>query len=37
MAQFTLVGSPEPFLHVSMRRGDKIFAKVMQWLCLKIL
>lgn len=27
MAQFTLVGSPEPFLHVSMRCGDKIFCE----------
>ena len=25
MAQFSLVGSPEPFLHVSMQRGDKIY------------
>ncbi|MBP6274300.1 MAG: TIGR00266 family protein, partial [Acinetobacter sp.] len=25
MAQFSLVGSPEPFLHVAMRRGDKIY------------
>lgn len=27
MAQFNLVGSPEPFLHVSMRRGDKIYCE----------
>jgi uncharacterized protein (TIGR00266 family) len=27
MAQFSLVGSPEPFLHVAMRRGDKIFCE----------
>ncbi len=27
MAQFSLVGSPEPFLHVSMRRGDKIYCE----------
>ena len=27
MAEFSLVGSPEPFLHVAMRRGDKIFCE----------
>ncbi len=27
MAKFSLVGSPEPFLHVSMRRGDKIYCE----------
>ena len=27
MAQFSLVGSPEPFLHVAMRRGDKIYCE----------
>ena len=24
MAEFNLVGSPEPFLHVSMRQGEKV-------------
>ncbi|ONG38931.1 TIGR00266 family protein [Alkanindiges hydrocarboniclasticus] len=27
MAQFSLIGSPDPFLHVSMRRGDKIYCE----------
>ncbi|MDM1764345.1 MULTISPECIES: TIGR00266 family protein [unclassified Acinetobacter] len=27
MATFTLVGSPEPFLHVSMKRGESIYCE----------
>lgn len=27
MPQFSLLGSPDPFLHVSMRRGDKIYCE----------
>lgn len=27
MAHFSLVGSPEPFLHVGMRRGDRIYCE----------
>lgn len=27
MTQFTLIGEPEPFLHVSMRQGDKIYCE----------
>ncbi|MFB2539532.1 MULTISPECIES: TIGR00266 family protein [unclassified Acinetobacter] len=27
MTQFTLIGEPEPFLHVSMRKGDKIYCE----------
>ncbi len=27
MTQFSLVGSPDPFLHVSMKRGDKIYCE----------
>ncbi len=27
MAHFSLVGSPEPFLHVAMRRGDRIYCE----------
>ncbi|MFU8925671.1 TIGR00266 family protein [Acinetobacter puyangensis] len=27
MPQFNLVGSPDPFLHVSMQRGDKIYCE----------
>lgn len=27
MAKFSLLGSPDPFLHVAMKRGDKIFCE----------
>lgn len=27
MTVFTLVGSPEPFLHVSMKQGESIFCE----------
>lgn len=27
MTTFSLIGSPDPFLHVSMKRGDKIFCE----------
>lgn len=27
MTQFTLIGTPEPFLHVSLRRGDSIYCE----------
>lgn len=27
MTQFTLIGEPEPFLHVSMKQGDKIYCE----------
>ena len=27
MAVFSLVGSPEPFLHVNLQRGEKIYCE----------
>lgn len=27
MPQFTLIGSPDPFVHVAMKRGDKIYCE----------
>ena len=27
MAEFNLVGSPEPFLHVSMKQGESIYCE----------